>query len=50
MRSTSHAHSLSTVRQCDQIYLLERREVKAQGTLEELMQTNERFCVMASYH
>jgi len=42
------AHRLSTVRQCDQIYLLERGEVKAQGTFEELRQTNERFRAMAA--
>ena len=42
------AHRLSTVRQCDQIYLLERGEVKAQGTLEELTQASERFRAMAS--
>jgi len=37
------AHRLSTVRQCDQIYLLERGEVKAQGTFEELAQTSNMF-------
>jgi ATP-binding cassette, subfamily B, bacterial PglK len=44
------AHRLSTVRQCDQIYLLERGEVKAQGTFEELTQANERFRAMATSH
>ena len=44
------AHRLSTVRQCDQIYLLERGEVKAQGTFEELTQANERFRAMAASH
>jgi ABC-type multidrug transport system fused ATPase/permease subunit len=33
------AHRLSTLRQCDQIYLLERGEVKAQGTFNELAKT-----------
>jgi len=42
------AHRLSTVRQCDQIYLLERGEVKDQGTFEELTQANEKFRAMAS--
>jgi ABC-type multidrug transport system fused ATPase/permease subunit len=42
------AHRLSTVRQCDQIYFLERGEVKAQGTFEELTQANERFRAMAT--
>jgi len=44
------AHRLSTVRQCDQIYLLERGEVKAQGTFEELQQADERFRAMAQAH
>ena len=42
------AHRLSTVRQCDQIFLLERGEVKAQGTFEELTQANEQFREMAA--
>jgi ABC-type multidrug transport system fused ATPase/permease subunit len=44
------AHRLSTVRQCDQIYLLEQGQVKAQGTFEELTQANERFRAMAASH
>jgi len=44
------AHRLSTVRQCDQIYLLERGEVKGQGTFDELTQANERFRAMAASH
>ena len=32
----------------DQVYLLERGEVKAQGTFEELTRANERFREMAS--
>ena len=44
------AHRLSTVRQCDQIYLLERGEVKVKGTFEELTQANERFRAMAASH
>ena len=44
------AHRLSTVRRCDQIYLLEHGKVKAQGTFEELTQANERFRVMAASH
>jgi len=34
------AHRLSTVRHCDQIYLLERGEVKARGTFDKLMLTS----------
>ncbi len=41
------AHRLSTVRQCDQIYLLERGEVKASGTYEELTASNQHFAAMA---
>jgi len=42
------AHRLSTVRQCDQIYMLEQGEVKAQGTFNELTQANEQFRAMAA--
>lgn len=41
------AHRLSTVRQCDQIYLLERGTVAANGTFEELIRANGRFRSMA---
>jgi len=41
------AHRLSTVRQCDQIYLLERGEVKASGTYDELSASSQRFAAMA---
>ena len=44
------AHRLSTVRKCDKIYLLERGEIKAQGTFEYLIQNNERFLSMAASH
>lgn len=37
------AHRLSTVRQCDQIYLLEKGEIKATGTFEELVTQNYTF-------
>jgi ABC-type multidrug transport system fused ATPase/permease subunit len=43
------AHRLSTVRQCDQIYLLERGEVKASGTYEELTASNQQFAAMANH-
>jgi ABC-type multidrug transport system fused ATPase/permease subunit len=43
------AHRLSTVRECDQIYLLERGEVKAQGTFEELSENNTQFKLMADH-
>ncbi len=42
------AHRLSTVRQCDQIYLLEGGEVRAKGTFEELTRANKQFRAMAA--
>jgi ABC-type multidrug transport system fused ATPase/permease subunit len=41
------AHRLSTVKTCDTIFLMERGELKAQGTFDELIQTNELFQAMA---
>ncbi|XDZ70373.1 ABC transporter ATP-binding protein [Alphaproteobacteria bacterium LSUCC0744] len=41
------AHRLSTVRQCDQIFLLERGEVKASGTYYELKASSQQFAAMA---
>ena len=42
------AHRLSTVRNCDQIFLLECGRVIAQGTFEELAQTNQQFSEMVT--
>jgi len=44
------AHRLSTVKACDTVYLLEKGELKAQGTFDELTQANERFRAMATSH
>jgi len=41
------AHRLSTVRQCDQIYLLDRGELRARGTYDELSADNRQFKAMA---
>jgi ABC-type multidrug transport system fused ATPase/permease subunit len=41
------AHRLSTVKTCDTIFLMERGELKAQGTFDELIQTNKLFQAMA---
>ncbi|MDC1036182.1 ABC transporter ATP-binding protein [Alphaproteobacteria bacterium] len=41
------AHRLSTVVQCDQIFLLERGEVKATGNYEELLNRSKQFKLMA---
>lgn len=43
------AHRLSTVRQCHQIYLLGRGEVKACGTFDELLEKNTLFKLMANH-
>jgi ABC-type multidrug transport system fused ATPase/permease subunit len=41
------AHRLGTVRQCDQIYLLEKGEVKAHGTYDELSAKSDHFKKLA---
>jgi ABC-type multidrug transport system fused ATPase/permease subunit len=38
------------VKACDTIFLLEKGELKAQGTFDELTQANERFRAMAASH
>lgn len=42
------AHRLSTVRGCDCIHVLERGQIVASGTYDELLATNEVFRAMAS--
>ena len=42
------AHRLSTVKKCDQIYLLNKGRIEAQGTFEDLLITNKNFKKMAS--
>lgn len=42
------AHRLSTVRLCDTIVLLEKGQVKAQGTYDQLVVNNETFKAMAN--
>ncbi len=37
------AHRLSTIKKCDNILLLEKGELKEQGTFEKLIQTSDRF-------
>jgi len=41
------AHRLSTVKACDIIFLLEKGEMKGQGTFEDLIEVNEQFRAMA---
>ncbi|MBZ0159613.1 MAG: ABC transporter ATP-binding protein/permease [bacterium] len=42
------AHRLTTVRECDRIYLLRRGRITAQGTYDELIEGNETFRAMAA--
>jgi ABC-type multidrug transport system fused ATPase/permease subunit len=42
------AHRLSTLKKCDNIFLLEKGEIKDQGTFEELIKINENFHKNAS--
>ena len=37
------AHRLTTVKSCSKIYLLEKGRIVAEGTYDELMQSNEKF-------
>jgi ABC-type multidrug transport system fused ATPase/permease subunit len=37
------AHRLSTVKKCDKIFLLEKGELKNEGTFDELININENF-------
>jgi ATP-binding cassette, subfamily B, bacterial PglK len=41
------AHRLSTVKNCDRIFLLEHGKLLGQGTYEELIEMNESFRAMA---
>jgi ABC-type multidrug transport system fused ATPase/permease subunit len=42
------AHRLSTLKKCNKIFLLEKGEINAQGTYEELIKSNKFFSNMAS--
>jgi ABC-type multidrug transport system fused ATPase/permease subunit len=44
------AHRLSTVRECDQIFLLEKGTLKANGTFSELVEKSDQFKAMAASH
>jgi ABC-type multidrug transport system fused ATPase/permease subunit len=41
------AHRLNTILECDNIFLLEKGELKGQGNFETLIQTNEKFRLIA---
>ncbi|MBO1922996.1 ABC transporter ATP-binding protein [Thiomicrorhabdus sp. 6S3-12] len=43
------AHRLKTVQKCDQIYMIEQGKVSAQGSYEQLLNSNELFKKMASH-
>ena len=42
------AHRLNTVKKCDKIYLLDKGEIKNEGTFEELIKVNENFRISAN--
>ena len=42
------AHRLSTVKKCDQIYLLKNGQLKNQGSFEELIKYDENFRTYAN--
>ena len=42
------AHRLSTVKKCDRIYLLDKGELKNEGTFEELIKANDNFRLAAN--
>lgn len=44
------AHRLSTVKECDIVFLLDKGELKGQGSFDQLIQTSERFRIMAAGH
>ena len=44
------AHRLSTVKKCDIIFLLEDGKLKARGTYNELINTNEQFRANVKNH
>jgi HlyD family secretion protein len=43
------AHRLKTVQKCDTIYLMEKGEITAQGTYDELVENNAQFKEMAEH-
>jgi ABC-type multidrug transport system fused ATPase/permease subunit len=44
------AHRLTTVRECDQIFLLEKGTFKSNGTFKQLVEKSDQFRAMASNH
>ena len=44
------AHRLSTVRNCEIIFLLENGEIKAQGSFDDLVKSDDKFRAMAASH
>jgi ATP-binding cassette, subfamily B, bacterial PglK len=43
------AHRLTTIRNCDRIYVIENTEIKDMGTFDELLETNSQFRRMAGF-
>ena len=44
------AHRLSTVKECDTIFLIDEGKVEAQGNFEDLTKTNKHFSSMAAHN
>ena len=43
------AHRISTVRKCDRLYMIDRGQLAAEGTYEELLESNELFAELARF-
>lgn len=41
------AHRLTTLRDCDKIFLLDNGKLETQGTFEELLKSSDKFRIMA---
>ena len=41
------AHRITTVKECDEIYLMEQGRILARGSYDELLQSNKKFKAMA---
>ena len=44
------AHRLTTVKNCDLVYMIDRGRIVGSGTYDELLSSNEQFKKMAKVH